>query len=125
MTDDFAYYMISNSGMCLDDDTYSYKEHLKELREYIQNGGRIVDLEPESAFDFPKWLTDENIPHHFEWIPVKNGDHTVDALFVVHVYEADHAFDIRLRTNQKPMRLGWRERWLAEGFDNSRYDRLR
>jgi hypothetical protein len=121
----YAYHIISNSGIDIDDDTYSYKQHLKDLREYIEHGGRLIELQSESTFDFPKWLTDENIPHHFEWIPVKNGDHVMDVLFVIHVYEADHAFGIRLRTNWKPMRLGWRERWLAEGFDSSRYNRLR
>lgn len=119
MADEYAYYMMANSGMDIGDDLYTYKENLADLRKYIKDGGRIVEIE-EVGLDLPQWLNDEKIPHHFEWIVFHSGPHTVDTLFVIHVYEWRQAFDIRMMTNHKPMKEGWRDKWLAKGFDACR-----
>jgi hypothetical protein len=116
MTDDYAYYLFAESTIS-SLDRIDFRSRLDMLREYIEAGGRIVEDEP--SINFPQWLVDHNILHHYEmvWF-TQNG--ACETLYVVHLYNEQDAFLARLHTNQKPITPGWRATWDRIGFDGFR-----
>jgi hypothetical protein len=117
MTDRLAYYLLAQSTFS-DTPERAFRHRIESLAEYVRLGGRLTE-DDAATFDFPQWLVDNNVPHHFEMIPW-DTDRNAETLFAIHLYTDEDAFITRLHTNRKPMPEGWRTQWTTYGFDGFR-----
>jgi hypothetical protein len=77
------------------------------------------------------FLNENEIPHHYEYYPAKwdqmilNPARSLDPkpgvgyAIVLHLYDPDVAFDVRLRFNYRPLEDGWRDLFTRVGVVRS------